>query len=469
MSETGFLAFQNVFLAASQLLYAAYFTAFLFPFLAAQGCRRWRAVLVLFAYLAGFALCGQLGVPQGVFGILLAALLALASRPLGLERTMAFLLALLYWNTRISAGLMVESLYYILERLLPLDPLRLETVYLRAAFLITLFLVSHAVLMGAMLYALQRRMQLRRAPLCVRELCCLGIVPAAGILFGQILSRLLIEIQDGILLQLYERHPAFLAAVPLLALLFYAGAYLSIVFWQGMAALREEQAAWFIERQQTQLLQAHMHEAERSYARVRALQHEMRGHLTNLKGLAQSGAPADVAAYIDKMDAGIRAAGTGDAGRTFQTGNPVADVIVNDKRQQCEERGIRFEAALCYPDAAAYDAFDVGIILQNLLQNALEACEAVPKGERCIRLTGKRTGRFFLIEVRNSFAGGVVFGPDGLPLTTKREDAPMHGLGLANVRREAEKYMGELELKAGPKEFTATVLLQEHGAGARLD
>lgn len=37
----------------------------------------------------------------------------------------------------------------------------------------------------------------------------------------------------------------------------------------------------------------------------------------------------------------------------------------------------------------------------------------------------------------------------------------MHGIGLANVRREAEKYMGELELKADRRVFSATVLLQE--------
>ena len=523
MSETAFLAFRSVFLAASQLVYAACFTAFLVPFLAARAHRRGKAALVFLAYLGGFALCEKLGMPQGLFGILLAVLLVLASGPpdqprplarlgpparhrpparprlpaglrlpawlrlsawlrpparlgpLGLKRATAFLLAVLYWNTRTSAGLMAESLYYIAERLYPSDPAWLETVYLRAAVLITLFLVSHTVLMAAMLYILQRRMRKRPMPLSLREVCYLCIVPAAGILTGQILSRLLIEIQDGVLLQLYERHPVFLAAVPLLALLFYAGAYFAIAVWQGMAALREEQGALFVERQQAQLLSARIHEAERSYARIRALQHEMRGHFTNLKGLAQSGALAGITEYIDKMNMGIREVGIcdtgiggiGDVGQTIQTGNPVADVIVNDKRRQCGELGIRFEAELCYPSPEAYDAFDVGIILQNLLQNALEACESVPEGGRYIRLTGKRTGRFFLIEVRNPFAGEVAFGPDGLPRTTKQENAPMHGLGLTNVRREAEKYMGELELKAGPREFIATVLLQERCAGSQ--
>ena len=78
-------------------------------------------------------------------------------------------------------------------------------------------------------------------------------------------------------------------------------------------------------------------------------------------------------------------------------------------------------------------------------------------------LTGKRKGRLFLIEVKNSFVGEVIFGQDGLPVTTKQEDAPMHGIGLSNVRREAEKYMGELELKTSQREFSATVLLQERG------
>ena len=86
------------------------------------------------------------------------------------------------------------------------------------------------------------------------------------------------------------------------------------------------------------------------------------------------------------------------------------------------------------------------------------------EGERFIVLTGKRKGRFFLIEVKNSFVGEVVFGQDGLPVTTKKEDIPMHGIGLSNVRREAEKYMGELELKAVQQEFSATVLLQERSS-----
>ena len=458
MSETGFRIFNRVFSAASELLYAGLLTAFFRSFLPRERQRR-GMLLVFFIYLLFELACSRAALPQGSFALVLTALLLAASEWMGMSRSLTFLLTLFYFNARISSGLMVESLYFVLERTLPLPAQPLEAVFLSSAALVTLFLLSHAALFAAMLYALRRRLGKQRLPLQRLELCYLSLVPTAGILFGQVIARLLIEFKDGVLLQLYERHPAFLAVIPVLALLFYAGAWLTVAFQQGMAALREEQATYFVERQQTQAIRARIHEAEQFYARIRQLKHEMRGHMTNIKVLAGQGEYASLEDYIARMDESIS-----DFELTLQTGNPVTDVIVNDTRRRSLDLGIRFQMDFHYPEPGAYDAFNVGIILQNLLQNALEACEKVSEGERFIVLTGKRKGRFFLIEVKNSFAGEVVFGQDGLPVTTKQEDAPMHGIGLANVRREAEKYMGELELKAVQQEFSATVLLQERSS-----
>ena len=455
MSETGFRIFNRVFSAASELLYAGLLAAFFRSFLPRER-RRPGTLLAFSIYLLFELACSRAALPQGSFALVLTALLLAASGWMGLSRSLTFLLTLFYFNARISSGLMVQSLYFIMERSIPFRLEPPEAVFLRAASLVILFLVSHAAILAVMLCALQRQMRKQSMALQRRELCYLSLVPTAGILFGQVISRLLIEFKDGVLLQLYERHPAFLAVIPVLALLFYAGAWLTVAFQQGMAALREEQATYFVERQQTQAIRARIHEAEQFYTRIRQLKHEMRGHMTNIKGLVQSGEYASLEDYIAKMDESMSGFEL-----TLQTGNPVTDVIVNDIRRQSLDLGIRFQVEFHYPDPGAYDAFDVGIILQNLLQNAVEACEKVGEGERFIVLTGKRKGRFFLIEVKNSFTGEVVFGQDGLPVTTKQEDAPMHGIGLANVRREAERYMGELELKAIQQEFSAAVLLQE--------
>ena len=459
MSETGFRIFNSVFSAGAELTYAVMLTAFFKPFLTVQGRERQKLLFVFSVYILFETVCSWAALPQGSFGLILAVMLLAVSKWIGLEKPFVFLLTLLYFNARISSGLMLQSLYFIVERLPPFQLEPPEEVFLRAAFLVMLFLVSHAAMLAVLLYALQRQMRKQRMTLHRRELCYLSLVPMAGILFGQVISRLLIEFKDGVLLQLYERHPAFLAVIPVLALLFYAGTYLTIAFQQGMAALREEQSALYAEHQQTQAIRVRIHEAEQFYTRIRQLKHEIRGHMSNIKALAGQGEYASLEDYIARMDESIS-----DFELTLQTGNPVTDVIVNDTRRRSLDLGIRFQVDFHYPDPGAYDAFDMGIILQNLLQNAMEACEKVREGERFIVLTGKRKGRFFLIEVKNSFMGEVVFGQDGLPVTTKKEDIPMHGIGLSNVRREAEKYMGELELKADQQIFSATVLLQERSS-----
>ena len=146
---------------------------------------------------------------------------------------------------------------------------------------------------------------------------------------------------------------------------------------------------------------------------------------------------------------------------TLQTGNPVTDIILGDIKKQCRNKNISLQMDFQYPQARNYNALDIGIILQNLLQNALEACEKVSPETRRITLTGKRKERFFLIEVKNSFTGDVKFDQNGMPATTKTEEAFLHGIGLSNVRQETQKYMGELELKVNQQQFCATVLLQE--------
>lgn len=451
MSEAGFELFNRAFPIVVELLYAVCLTLFLLPFLGER--RGQKAAAVLAGHLLISLVWDSFPAPQGTFSLTMAALLVVSARFLGLKKALAFLLGLLFWNTKIASAMTVESLFFAAERLLPqsMDPP--EAMYLRTVLLLTLLFLSQFVVMGIMLIFLQRQIKKRQLPLHRRELCYLSIVPAAGVLFGQVISNLLVEVKDGILLELYERHPAFLAVVPAIALLFYAGSCFSISFQQSMDALREEREVLFVERQQSQAIRERINEMERFYAQVRGLKHEMRGHLTNLKGLARAGEYDSLDEYIAKMDDSIRAFEV-----PFQTGNPVMDVIIGDAAGQSRELGVRFQVDFHYP-AAGYDAFDVGIILQNLLQNALEACEKADESERFITLTGKKKGRFFLIEVKNSFMGEVIFGQDALPATTKG-DAVMHGIGLASVRRVAEKYMGEVEISTVKQEFIVTVMLQ---------
>jgi hypothetical protein len=253
----------------------------------------------------------------------------------------------------------------------------------------------------------------------------------------------------------------FTGLVPLIAALFYAGMVVTVASWQEMAGLQEEKKKYFVE-QQLRAIRERIGEVEQFHDGIRRMKHEMKNHLTNIKGLAGSGSYEEMEQYITRMDESMNV-----FEMSVRTGNAVTDVIVNDKQKAAEKLGIRFRSDFVYPASDRYNAYDIAIIVNNLLQNALEACGRMASGEKYISLSGSRKNRFFLISVKNSFEGEVVFDKStNLPVYTKAPEvsggpAPLHGIGLSNVRREAAKYLGNVDIKVKKNEFSVTVLLQE--------
>ena len=163
--------------------------------------------------------------------------------------------------------------------------------------------------------------------------------------------------------------------------------------------------------------------------------------------------------YITKMDESMDVFEL-----AIKTGNPVTDVIINDKQKAAEKQGIRFQSGFIYPKSERYNAYDIGIIINNLLQNALEACGRMISVNRYISISSRQKKKFFLIEVRNSYEGEIVMDANtNLQISTKGDgiSGHLHGIGLSNVKREAEKYMGDVDIKVKKNEFSVTVMLQE--------
>ena len=165
--------------------------------------------------------------------------------------------------------------------------------------------------------------------------------------------------------------------------------------------------------------------------------------------------------YIEKLDETIQT-----MDYKFNTGNAVTDVIINDKYQKAENAGISFQVKFNLGETDTISAFDIGIILNNLLDNAIEACEKLEQEQRYINLTLKKKNHFLLIEVENSFDGKVIWEDGGIvPMTTKQSDLPdilmEHGIGLKNVKNVADHYLGDMDIKIKNDVFKVTVMLQQ--------
>lgn len=102
-----------------------------------------------------------------------------------------------------------------------------------------------------------------------------------------------------------------------------------------------------------------------------------------------------------------------------------------------------------------FDASDMVVLLSNLLDNAIEACQQYEKEDKTIHVTAIAQQAFF-ISIRNTSKPVVILN-DSIP-TTKPEPQ-LHGFGLVNIHLILEKYHGEHTMfyENGWFQFTADI------------
>ena len=292
-----------------------------------------------------------------------------------------------------------------------------------------------------------------------QDVILLSVLNFVGSMIAKIISGLITVKLDDRLFILFDEKPDLLWKMPLIAVLIFVGETALIYFWQRYRILLAERQKHFVEEQQVKAMKKRLEEAENFYGSIRKVRHEMKNHMANIKGLADAGQYVEIEEYVQKMDETMQA-----LEYKYVTGNAVTDVIINDKWRRAEKAGIRFEADFQY--GGEIPVFDLGIIMNNLLDNAIEACEKLESGQCFIRLVLKRKKQFLLLEVENSFDGNMSVREAGsLPATTKQNVLPdivtEHGIGLENVKDMAERYFGGVKIKVKGNVFHVTVMLQQ--------
>ena len=317
---------------------------------------------------------------------------------------------------------------------------------------------SYSVLFVAMTLILYRLMK-DVTIMAWQDVILLSILNFVGSMITKIIVGLLTVKIDDELFILFDEKPDLLWKMPLVAVLIFAGEAALIYFWQRYRILLAERQKHFVEEQQVRAMKMRLEEAENFYGSIRRVRHEMKNHMANIKGLAGAGEYGEIEEYVRRMDETMQ-----ELEYKYVTGNAVTDVIINDKCRRAEKAGIRFDADFRY--GGEIPVFDMGIILNNLLDNAIEACEKLETGKGFVRLSLKRKKQFLILCVENSFDGAVpVSKGSPLPPTTKQSILPgiitEHGIGLENVRDIAERYFGGVNIKVKGDVFHVMVMLQQ--------
>lgn len=222
--------------------------------------------------------------------------------------------------------------------------------------------------------------------------------------------------------------------------IFAAGFYLfgmNRIYWE-----QEKNSQYHAQIAVYQLLEEQYRQSER-------LRHDMKNHIIALSGLFQGNEWEKIGAYLKNMEGSLEMGGD-------ITGNKAVDALLYQKWKWAEKEKIKWECDIQIPKICRINEFELCILLGNILDNALKACEKLlDKERRFICIQAKTVKKCFLLEVKNSMNTA----EQHTRKLINQGNFPKYGIGLLNVTDVVQRYNGVMEIKAENGVFTLSILM----------
>lgn len=387
-------------------------------------------------------------------GILAAFLVMYAKERSNVEQKI--FLAVTFFSLRWLSMAMAAQIYITLYKGILMRETMAERPWLQYGIYVSIIVLdvgSSLLFIAVSINLLNRAFEYKKANMTKRELLMLVIPSLSSMIgYGVLQSyQKMYEHDTGRSLDLSCGIYGYLSSV--YYVLSFVSILVMIVVFQNVKARQEENARQELLQSQIADMKKHIGEVEKLYKDIRMLRHDMGNHIQTIDHLLGKNEKEEAFLYTAKLKQEWQ-----EISCQIKSGNPVTDVILLEKKKEAEERNIRFECGFHYPEGTKLNAFDISVILNNALDNSLESANG---DSPYIHISSYRKNNMFMIVISNSFVGSVVLDEDTeLPVSTKQDVG--HGLGLANIRRVARKYLGDIafEQEEGTAVLTAMLQLQ---------
>ena len=216
---------------------------------------------------------------------------------------------------------------------------------------------------------------------------------------------------------IWNAHPGYTFLRVLYQIVSFAAVLIAVVTYQKIKEKQREENVNLLLTEQIENTKQHIREVEKLYGDIRALKHDMGNHISVLENLFMRNETEELEKYMAELKLTW-----GESAAEIKTGNPVTDVILN-----------------------------------NAIENAFEGVNGCK--DPYVSVLAYRKKNAYMLEVKNCISKGVEIDKEtGLPETTKK-DKRSHGFGLANIRKVAQKYYGDIDINQDENSFTLTVML----------
>lgn len=178
-------------------------------------------------------------------------------------------------------------------------------------------------------------------------------------------------------------------------------------------------------------------EEEKNYREVQLLRHDLKRYLVTYRQLLQEGKYEVIEADIDKI-LGKRL----NTNHCVYTENTILNAVICEKMEQCSIKNIKIEVQVNADKDM--DSIEYGVMLSNLLDNAIEAEEQEKEENRYICLNIGVEQNMIHLVVSNYISESVL--QNNALLETSKKNKQLHGIGLRGVKEFVNNKEGEIEI-----------------------
>ena len=189
---------------------------------------------------------------------------------------------------------------------------------------------------------------------------------------------------------------------------------------------------------------------EESQNQIRRLYHDMNNHLYNIQMMNKSS--EDASDYIVSLQNELK-----EARKTRVSGNSLFDIIVDEKMNICQSKGIDFKIDVDSKNTGFIKNMDMSSILANILDNAIEACDKMTSNKKYIKLTSMWADDMFVIICENSKENEIK--KIGDRFITDKLNKSEHGIGIKSVEKSVKNYDGNMMIFCDDSLFKVKIMI----------
>ena len=191
----------------------------------------------------------------------------------------------------------------------------------------------------------------------------------------------------------------------------------------------------------------HYTELQSSHEEIRQIRHNIKsmciGTIAELKVGKTDNAIEQLQSNIDIIEK---------SSKTIDTGHPSIDSIIENKLIKCDELNITANLSYQYRELITVNEIEIAVIVGNILDNAIEACQKVDCSEKEIWGSIVVDRQNIIINIKNTAISSN-------NLKTSKIDKKSHGYGLKSISHIAKKYNGYAKFSFNDNIFTSYVIL----------